>query len=188
MEGILKKWTNIISRWKQRYVVIQKDKLTYFKKKGEKIQGTYTLKGSKLELVKKKPLHFRIHCLGGEILYFKALNIEDKEKWIKAVKEGLSDGETVKEQEIVEDLPLDKMKALKKKLIDILKNRLLNESSKLSKNMKDIYELQEQLDVSLAELMKVLSANQALPPEASLHMDSIANCSKNLKVSFSIID
>ncbi len=76
----------------------------------------------------------------------------------------------------------EKMLLLKSELIGILKNRLLNESSKLSQNMNSILAFQEQLEGAVTSLMQTLTSNKAVPQGAEEHAEKIKSSARELRV------
>ncbi len=187
MEGYLVKWTNIISRWKKRYVVVDKDKFTYYKKKSGKMLGSFTMQRLRIEMVHGEPLGFLLQFHTGEAMHFRANDAVEKQKWLTVLQSGkiLSEEKLKQAPDTLASVPADRMMLLRNQLVELLRNRILSGSSKLSKNMSSIMMLQEQLETSVVELMQILSANNALPPVASERAEFIKTCSKELKVTLS---
>ena len=86
MEGELKKWVNILVRYQQRYCVILGDVFYYYNNKGEEAKGKVHLGISKLEDRSPDSDTFELDS-GSNYYYFKANSIDDKKKWVNAIKE-----------------------------------------------------------------------------------------------------
>ncbi len=185
MEGCLVKWTNIISRWKKRYVVIDKDKFTYYKRKGGKVQGSHLLRGVVIEMVHSDPAGFLLQFENGEVMQFRANDAGEKQKWLVAIQAGkILAGERVRQDNVLHTIAPDAVMTLKTQLIDILRNRILNGSSKLSKDMAGIMSLQEQLENTVNDLLTNLKKNGAtLPPGVAECAEIIQKVSQELRVS-----
>ena len=56
---------------------------------------------------------------------------------------------------------------------------LLNQSSKLSESLTNIFNSQEEFECSLTELMQILNEKKNLPPEAVVHVEAVKNSAKN---------
>jgi len=183
MEGYLVKWTNIISRWKKRYVVVDKDRFAYYKKKDGKLQGSHNLKGVMLEIVHSDPAGFKLNFGGGEVLQFRANDAAEKQKWLLAIQAGkiLAD-QKFKSDPSQSNAHNSALEIISSQLVNILRKRIINGSSKLCKDMTNIMNLQEQLENAVAELVHCLDENKSLPPRAAECAEIIQNSSKELKV------
>jgi len=60
MEGVLSKWTNYVTRWKNRYFVLTKEVLRYYKSQNGQLKGTMHLNLIKVLPHKKKKRVFLI--------------------------------------------------------------------------------------------------------------------------------
>lgn len=80
MEGILHKWTNYFSMYKERYFILSGFILSYFIHKGEHPRGRFHLSVAHI-IQGKDDLKFEIDT-GQSIFYLKAKCKEDKLKWI----------------------------------------------------------------------------------------------------------
>jgi len=180
MEGYLVKWTNMISRWKKRYVVIDKDKLYYYKEKGGKILGSYSLRNVDITISHSDPSGFTLKFGNGEATKFKAPDTNERQKWLIAAKAGKIIGEEHNQQESTK--AMNGITLLKAQLMDILRNRILSGSTKLSKDMNNIITLQGQLEHSVDGLLKVLEENKVDIPEAKNYSTTIKTVINKLKV------
>ena len=87
MEGILSKWTNYWSGWKNRYFTLTKDVLRYYKRQGGKLKGTMHLNLVKIIPHKSKDNIFLLDT-GLAVLHLKAKDKPEVEKWIEAINLG----------------------------------------------------------------------------------------------------
>ncbi|CAD8078752.1 unnamed protein product [Paramecium sonneborni] len=85
MEGYLKKWTNLFSRWQDRYFILNEDILLYCDSQGGPIKGQVHLKVAALILVPEDPLRIIINT-GTTEIHLRANNINEKIDWINALK------------------------------------------------------------------------------------------------------
>ena len=86
MEGEIKKWTNMLLGYQIRYCVITGEMFYYYNKKGEDVKGKVHLGISKLEDSNPDSEKFELDS-GSNYYYFKANNLEEKQKWVRAIKE-----------------------------------------------------------------------------------------------------
>ena len=86
MEGYLKKYINMIIRWKPRYFILKEGKLTYADSKGETPKGTIILKNSEILLTPEDPLKIIINS-ENKTLQVRCNSIGDKIKWINALRQ-----------------------------------------------------------------------------------------------------
>lgn len=87
MEGILSKWTNYWSGWKNRYFTLTKDVLRYYHHQGGKLKGTMHLNLVKIILHQKKPNIFLLDT-GLAVLHLKARDKKEVDLWIEAINKG----------------------------------------------------------------------------------------------------
>lgn len=85
-EGYIKKWVNIVSGFKQRYFVLTRDLLIYYKEK----KGRVSEKGQisiKLARVDPRTMNDRkmIIGTGTNEIHLEFQSIEEKREWLKAI-------------------------------------------------------------------------------------------------------
>ena len=85
-EGYIKKWVNIVSGFKQRYFVLTRDLLIYYKEK----KGHVSEKGQisiKLARVDPRTMNDRkmIIGTGTNEIHLEFQSIEEKREWLKAI-------------------------------------------------------------------------------------------------------
>jgi hypothetical protein len=114
------------------------------------------------------------------VTQFKALDVDERQKWLIEVQAGKIIGEELRQQESTKTV--SGITLLKSQLVSILRNRILSGSTKLSKNMNSIMTLQEQLEQSVDGLLKVLEDNKVEVPEAKDYSVAIKSTLNNLKV------
>jgi hypothetical protein len=85
MEGILFKWTNYFSFWKERYFVLRGNILYYYLKKGDRPKGRIHLTVALLNESPEDDTKFEIDT-GISIVYLKAETKELKQEWVQAIK------------------------------------------------------------------------------------------------------
>jgi hypothetical protein len=93
MEGILFKWTNYFSFWKQRYFVLRGNILYYYIKKGDRPRGRIHLAVALLNESPEDDTKFELDT-GVSIVYLKADSRELKREWIQAIKKAKLDSES----------------------------------------------------------------------------------------------
>lgn len=86
MEGYLKRWTGILSRWKMNYFVLHNNILLYCQEKGSNTLGTIHLKISSILLIPDDPLRIIINSGTKEII-LRAADINEKIKWVNALRD-----------------------------------------------------------------------------------------------------
>lgn len=97
MEGYLKRWTGILTRWKLNYFILHKNILIYCSQKGTATLGTIHLKISSILLIPDDPLRIIINS-GTKEINLRAQNIDEKIKWVNALRTSQEDA--FKEEEI----------------------------------------------------------------------------------------
>ena len=85
MEGYLKLWTGMLTRWKLNYCILNKTILIYCAQKGGSTLGTIHLKISSIVLIPDDPLRIIINSGTKEII-LRAENISEKIKWVNALR------------------------------------------------------------------------------------------------------
>ena len=98
MEGYLKKWVNIIYRWKTRYFILHDNILIYCEDKGKKKMASIYLKISSIICVTEDPLRIIINS-GTKEIHMRASTIDEKMRWIKALKSAQEEGNKPKIEE-----------------------------------------------------------------------------------------
>jgi hypothetical protein len=86
MEGEISKWTNMISGWQKRVLILKGEILYYYEKKGESAKGRVHLFVSQIIECQEDELKFEINT-GSTIFYFKTETKEEKSNWIQALKQ-----------------------------------------------------------------------------------------------------
>lgn len=86
MEGEISKWTNLMSGWQKRILILKGDILYYYEKKGESAKGRVHLLVSQIIECQDDELKFEINT-GSTIFYFKTETKEEKASWIQALKQ-----------------------------------------------------------------------------------------------------
>ena len=151
MEGNLKKWTNMITRWKTRFVKVEKDVLTYFSKSHHSLKGTYLLNNSTLITDSNKSENFILKTSSGEMVYFLAPSIEVKQKWVKAFEIGGSKIAINETKPIISDIL--GVENFRNNIISILKSKLLNSNTNINKIINYSQESLNLLDEYLNNLI-----------------------------------
>jgi hypothetical protein len=77
-EGFLKKWTNIVTRWKKRYFILSNGVLEYSKTKDSKRKGTIYISTCKVQF---KPKNLIIIDTGMNSIKLKTLKESDAKEW-----------------------------------------------------------------------------------------------------------
>ncbi|CAD8132130.1 unnamed protein product [Paramecium pentaurelia] len=85
MEGYLLKWVNPFQRWQKRYFILNDNILTYCDQPGGRSKGQIHLKVAGINESKDDTLRIIINTGTGQIL-LKAANIDEKNKWLIALK------------------------------------------------------------------------------------------------------
>jgi len=85
MEGYLKRWTGMLTRWKLNYFILNKTILIYCSTKGGSTLGTIHLKISSIVLIPDDPLRIIINS-GTKEINLRAENISEKIKWVNALR------------------------------------------------------------------------------------------------------
>ncbi len=124
MEGYVTKWTNVVTRWKKRYLVINKSSLEYFKDKGADKKGNLDLKDCLVEMSQHDPCKFTVtNTKNGEAIYFRATNIQEKIQWLNAINTGKQGPQLTKEQ------------SMRKMFAQILRERIFKERNVINDSM-----------------------------------------------------
>ncbi|CAK61320.1 unnamed protein product (macronuclear) [Paramecium tetraurelia] len=85
MEGYLKKWINIVTRWQDRYFILNDHILHYCEHQGGQSKGQIHLKVAAIILVPEDPLKIIINTGTNEI-QVKASSVPEKIEWVNALK------------------------------------------------------------------------------------------------------
>ena len=135
MEGNLKRWTGMLTRWKLNYFVLHKTILIYCDQKGGAMMGTIHLKISSILLIPEDPLRIIINS-GTKEINLRAENITEKIKWVNALRTAQEN--SFKEEDVGS--------------VDV--EQLVKEDPGLSKESKDFFEKSEMnaIQDSLAEI------------------------------------
>ncbi len=156
MEGNLKRWTGILTRWKLNYFVLHKTILVYCDQKGGTTLGTIHLKISSILLIPDDPLRIIINS-GTKEINLRAENISEKIKWVNAIR-------TAQESSFKEDggssLDVDAM---------VKEDPMLSKDSKsffekselngIQDNLAEIWTLQAHLEEVLSLVLPKLERN-----------------------------
>ena len=86
MEGYLKKWANIFSRYKLKYFVLKDGILEYYREKEGKLRGKIHMEICEISLSHDDPLKIILNS-GTKLLILHAEKISDKIQWLTALKE-----------------------------------------------------------------------------------------------------
>jgi len=87
IEGFLKKWTGILTGWRERYFTLKAGGILEFTDRNHgKDKGTIHLKIATIKLTPKDPLRITIHS-GLKELNLRAGSIIDKYRWVSALRE-----------------------------------------------------------------------------------------------------
>lgn len=86
MEGEINKWTNLMSGWQKRILILKGEILYYYEKKGESAKGRVHLLVSQITECQDDELKFEVNT-GSTIFYFKTETKEEKANWIQALKQ-----------------------------------------------------------------------------------------------------
>lgn len=127
MEGILYKWTNYFSFWKQRYFVLRGNILYYYIKKGDRPRGRIHLGVSHVNESPEEDTKFEIDT-GLAVIYLKTETKEEKDEWIVALR---------KAKTLKDDSKVEKSKAIH--MDDYYTNRnSINNDDKLVRKISNI--------------------------------------------------
>ena len=86
MEGYLYKWTNMISGWKPRYIIIKHGRLEISNSKEDENKKIYNL--TQISLVNQKKLEFILDDKVNKIqIFLKAISEVEKASWIFSIKD-----------------------------------------------------------------------------------------------------
>lgn len=85
IEGYLKKWTNFLSGWKQRYFILKEGILSYQDTKHTHPKGTIHMRISEIEASPADPLRININS-GVKIINVRANSVSEKLKWLNALR------------------------------------------------------------------------------------------------------
>ncbi|CAD8189013.1 unnamed protein product [Paramecium octaurelia] len=85
MEGYLKKWTNIVTRWQDRYFILNDHILHYCEHQGGQSKGQIHLKVAAIILVPEDPLRIILNTGTNEI-QLRASSVPEKIEWVNALK------------------------------------------------------------------------------------------------------
>lgn len=177
MEGNLKKWTNMITRWKTRYVKIDKDVLTYYSKKHHNLKGSYLLKNSTLITDSNTSENFILKTSSGEMMYFQAMGFEVKQKWVKAFENGGSKILINETKPLISDIL--GVENFRNAIINILKSKLLSTNTNINKIINNSQESLNLLDEYLNNLLTL--SEKTNNPEITTLTKKIVDVAVNLK-------
>lgn len=138
MEGYLQKWTNYLFGWRERWVVIKGSILYYYINKNEMPRGRLHLAITNLTF-NDSDARFEIDT-GTTIIYLRAETIEEKNKWISALK-------------------IAKLSA-ENSIKNVPKNILLAESNDLSQSMNENNVITE--DILIQKIKLALQTSERL--------------------------
>ena len=141
----------MITRWKTRFVKVEKDVLTYFSKSHHSLKGTYLLNNSTLITDSNKSENFILKTSSGEMVYFLAPSIEVKQKWVKAFEIGGSKIAINETKPIISDIL--GVENFRNNIISILKSKLLNSNTNINKIINYSQESLNLLDEYLNNLI-----------------------------------
>lgn len=95
-DGVLKKWTNYVNGWQERYFEIRNGKLLYYKSKADKVygcRGAFSLKCAIVQAHEFDECEFLVSTSVDSIWYLKAENPEGRELWMKALGRDYGDSD-----------------------------------------------------------------------------------------------
>jgi hypothetical protein len=91
MEGNLFKWTNYLFGWRERYFVLIGSVFYYYYKKGDRPRGRLHLSVCQINF---QPNDTKLELDSGiAVLYLKAQSVEERDRWLKALKKAKKDAE-----------------------------------------------------------------------------------------------
>lgn len=86
MEGYLEKWTNYVFGWKKRFFVLKNNVLYYYLEQGERPKGRIHLGIVSVNDPEPESNGFELDT-GLSIVYLKMDTLEEKKKWLQAVRQ-----------------------------------------------------------------------------------------------------
>jgi hypothetical protein len=84
LEGSLTKWTNAFTGWNKCYFILDGEVMTYYKKRGGKVQGRVDLAEAKVVPNSLYPNRFKIF-IGKKYMHLKAYSVEEARQWLAAL-------------------------------------------------------------------------------------------------------
>uniref|UniRef100_A0A1I7XP45 Collagen type IV alpha-3-binding protein n=1 Tax=Heterorhabditis bacteriophora TaxID=37862 RepID=A0A1I7XP45_HETBA len=94
--GVLKKWTNFVTGWQDRYFEIKNGKLLYYKSKVDQsagCRGSISLKSVNITSHEFDECEFTVNIGADLVWYLKAENSHSKDLWMKAISRDFSDSD-----------------------------------------------------------------------------------------------
>ena len=184
MEGYIQKWTNMVTRWKKRYMMLNGDILGQSKKKNGKLKHKQSISGSTIEMVPRHEKRLVIK-MEQESIYLRTSTVAEKVHWVNAlrvaagnplnlIKSRTPDKKRNKSPALLsrhtmgapsatmerphkeeEHLFLEKAEELKLKLIAILRNKLLLENTSLNMKLIEITNHEALLEENTSDLINL---------------------------------
>lgn len=186
MEGYVDKWTNSIRGWQERYIVIKNGEFRYYRKKGEKVKGLFSLENSRVEMVNQEPLRITLNFSDNNQIILRCKTLADKAKWVNALctTQQPNDPDSIQKDEILDSIVTDDMKLLKNELMNLFQNRILSNASKLNAYVTQVWTFQGLLEAALSDFSEDLIKIVAPPNTLKESADNIKRYTTELKVIY----
>ena len=153
MEGYLKKCTNLITRWKTRYVIVENEVLKYYSKHKRSLKGSYLLSNSQLIQDHKEPKNLILKLNSGEIIYFQIPSIEFKDQWLNSfIHSGSKYVTNNNDQFMGNNNSFQFFENFRNSIIKIINSKLLNGKNKMNQTLSELHNLTHSLDEYINEL------------------------------------
>ena len=102
MEGSLKVWVNVLYRWQNQFFVLHDGVLNFCDRKGGKLLGAIHMKVAKVSLTAEDHLRIIVNT-GTAELHLRAGNVQEKSKWISALRQSQDQILTKERESISQD-------------------------------------------------------------------------------------
>lgn len=104
IDGVLKKWTNYVYRWKSRYCRFTDEGIFYYgKRKTSKLKGKFLIKKTVIKSITSDPNRMVLSYNGVEI-DLRASSLENKTKWLQAFNQ--YEAKNLEKEEVLSDSSL----------------------------------------------------------------------------------
>jgi len=169
MEGYIERLAGGFSGWEKEYAEVKNDEFRYYKDKGKKLKGIIPLSGTKLEVAASDPMRVTIELPNKETIHLRFKDMTNKIDWVNALSIGNQDSEyeSSQKKELFES---EEFKRVRSELADLLKLRILANSSKLTAFVTQVWTLQGLLEGTLSDfsedLSKIVSPKESLKENA----------------------
>lgn len=157
MDGTLKKWTNFISGWKERYCIIQGDMFYYYLEKGD-ITPKYKihLSVATIKEYNKQEKRFDINTGNGVVWQFKTNTKKNKKDWVGSFKTAKIVSErNMKLKQIGQSMSIslnEENTNIVRKIINDIENSLVEVKSNVNKLLEN-----QEFDVEILKKLIILS-------------------------------